>query len=293
MNGVIIVDKPEGWTSHDVVAKCRGIAKTRSVGHLGTLDPIATGVLPLIVGNATRLARFFTKATKTYEATIRFGFATDTYDRAGSPVSAEMPSPEEDEILRALPQFRGPIRQIPPQYSAKKVDGVAAYASARKNIAVELKPIDVEIFELRFVSYMAPDLHVVVSCSGGTYIRTLAHDLGQVLGCGAHLQELRRTVSGDFRIEQAHTIPELQVLSDEGRLAEALLPAGTLLPEFPPVYVDAETEGYIRQGRDFHVSPFRQQPGTTYVKAMTGEDKLLAIGEATMPNVYHPILVLV
>jgi tRNA pseudouridine55 synthase len=293
LNGVIVIDKPTDWTSHDVVAKFRGIAKTRSVGHLGTLDPIATGVLPLIIGNATRLARFFTKATKAYDATIRFGFSTDTYDRAGTATSPESSPPTLEAIRNALPRFLGPIRQIPPQYSAKKVGGVAAYASARKNIVVEIKPIDVEIFELRIDTYNAPDLKLHVRSSGGTYIRSLAHDLGQQLGCGAHLHELRRVLSGDFHIEQSHTIPDLQQLAGENRLAEALLPASDLLPEFPSVFVDAETEGYIRQGRDFHVSPFRQLPGSQFVKAMTGQNDLLAIGEATMPNVYHPVLVLV
>lgn len=293
MHGVIIVDKPSGWTSHDVVAKFRGIAKTKSVGHLGTLDPIATGVLPLIIGNATRLARFFTKATKAYDATIRFGFSTDTYDRAGSATSLVMAAPSLAAIEAAVHKFRGPIEQMPPQYSAKKVGGVAAYANARKNITVELQPIQVEVFELRLDRYDAPDLKVHVRCSSGTYIRSLAHDLGNLLGSGAHLQELRRTVSGDFLIEQSHELPELQQFSNENRLQEALLPASELLPDFPPVFVDAETEGFIRQGRDFHVSPFRQRPEAQFVKVMTRDNQLLAIGEATIPHMYHPVLVLV
>jgi tRNA pseudouridine55 synthase len=293
LNGVVVIDKPTDWTSHDVVAKFRGIARTRSVGHLGTLDPIATGVLPLIVGNATRLARFFVNSTKTYDATICFGFSTDTYDRAGTAVGNPAEHPTLESIQTVLLRFLGPIQQMPPQYSAKKVAGVAAYVSARKKITVELQPIDIEMYELRIDSYQPPDLQLHVRCSGGTYVRTLAHDLGQVLGCGAHLQELRRVVSGDFRIEQAHTLPDLQRLSDEGRLTEALLPAAELLPDFPPVYVDAETEGFIRQGRDFHASPFRKNPGTQFVKAMTGQNTLLAIGELKMPHVYHPVLVLV
>ncbi len=206
-----MVDKPTDWTSHDVVAKFRGMAKTRSVGHLGTLDPIATGVLPLIVGNVTRLARFYTKADKTYEAVVRFGFATDTYDRAGKavgPVSDVLP--QFSAIEAALSQLVGPQAQMPPQYSAKKVGGRAAYESARRGIEVELKPVEIEIFELRVEGYEAPDLRLVVRCSGGTYVRSIAHDLGAALGCGAHLQELRRTQSGDFQIEQARTLDELQ-----------------------------------------------------------------------------------
>jgi tRNA pseudouridine55 synthase len=293
INGIVVVDKPPDWTSHDVVAKFRGMAKTKSVGHLGTLDPIATGVLPLIVGNVTRLARFYTKADKTYEAVVRFGFSTDTYDRSGRPTSelASAPSlPEIEAVLRGMP---GPQLQMPPQYSAKKVGGRAAYESARRNIAVELTPVEIEIFELRVEGYSAPDLRVTVRSSGGTYVRSIAHDVGAALGCGAHLQELRRLSSGDFRIEQARTLEELQALTADGRLSEALLPASELLPDFPPVWVDAITAGEIRQGRDFHVSPFRERRDSQFVKAIEGNNTLLAVGEATMPNVYHPIVVLV
>jgi tRNA pseudouridine55 synthase len=297
VNGIVVVDKPADWTSHDVVAKFRGIAKTKSVGHLGTLDPIATGVLPLIVGNVTRLARFYTKADKTYAAVVRLGFATDTYDRAGKavgPVCEKLP--ELDAIERVLRAFTGPKAQMPPQYSAKKVGGRAAYESARRGVEVELKPVNIEIYELRVEGYEAPDLRLTVRCSGGTYVRSIAHDLGATLGCGAHLQELRRIQSGDFGIEQSRTLAELQELVKEGRLADAFLPPGELLPGFPAVWVDSVTAGQIRQGRDFHVSPFRDWRGVQFVKAMEGvggEETLLAVGEAAMPNVYHPVVVLV
>lgn len=297
MNGIVVVDKPSEWTSHDVVAKFRGIAKTKSVGHLGTLDPIATGVLPLIVGNVTRLARFYTKADKTYEAVVRFGFATDTYDRAGKVISEVSNAlPELAAIESALSGFVGPQAQMPPQYSAKKVAGRAAYESARRGIAVDLTPVEIEIFELRVEGYSAPDLRLRVKCSSGTYVRSVAHDLGVSLGCGAHLHELRRVQSGDFGIAQARTLEQLQSLVAEGRLAEAFLPACDLLPEFPAVWVDPQTAAEIRQGRDFHVSPFRDWRGTQFVKAIegaSGEERLLAVGEAAMPNVYHPVVVLV
>jgi tRNA pseudouridine55 synthase len=272
------------------------MAKTRSVGHLGTLDPIATGVLPLIVGNVTRLARFYTKADKTYEAVVRFGFSTDTYDRAGKATSDVMEAPGIEAIENVLRGFIGPQKQMPPQYSAKKVAGRAAYESARRNIVVELTPVDIEIFELRIDGYCKPDLQLTVRCSGGTYVRSIAHDLGAVLGCGAHLQELRRMRSGDFGIEQARTLDELQRMAGEGRLDDAALAAGELLPEFPAVWVDAVTAGQIRQGRDFHVSPFRERRGSQFVKAMEGVEgkaTLLAVGEMAMPNVYHPVVVLV
>ena len=293
MNGILVVDKPSDWTSHDVVAKVRGIAKTRSVGHLGTLDPIATGVLPLILGNATRLARFYTKVNKSYEATIRFGHSTDTYDRAGKTTSPDAAPPELFAIEDAIRAFIGPIAQMPPQYSAKKVNGVAAYESARRNIAVDLKPANIEVFELRILGYESPDLRVLVKCSSGTYVRSIAHDLGAALGCGGFIQELRRLSSGEFHIEHARTLEELQNLSNEGRMKEALLRSVDLLPDFPNVFVDALTAGQIRQGRDFHASPFREHRDSEFVKAIEGEDILLAIGEAKMPNVYHPIVVLV
>jgi tRNA pseudouridine55 synthase len=267
------------------------------VGHLGTLDPIATGVLPLIVGNVTRLARFYTKADKTYQAVVRFGFATDTYDRAGKAVGdISAASPELASIENALRGFIGPQAQMPPQYSAKKVGGRAAYESARRGIEVELKPVDIEIYELRVDGYCAPDLQLTIRCSGGTYVRSIAHDLGASLGCGAHLQELRRTRSGDFAIEQARTLDELRMLTAEDKLADAFLLAADLLPEFPTVWVDPVTARQIRQGRDFHVPPFRDWCGVQFVKAMEcagADERLLAVGEATMPNVYHPVVVLV
>lgn len=291
MDGVILVDKPEGWTSHDVVGKFRGIARTRKVGHLGTLDPIATGVLPLIVGNATRLARFYTRADKTYEASIRFGVATDTYDREGTPQGEEVDvSLSRSQIEAALVPFRGPISQVPPQFSAKKVGGVPAYKSARKNVTVELAPIEVEVYELSILEWASPLLRVLVRSSGGTYVRSLAHDLGQALGCGAHLQDLRRLASGDFRIEQARTLTELNELAAEGRLEEALLPMSEMLPEFPAVPVDSLTASQILQGRDFRVSSFRTTQARL-VKAISPAGSLLAIGQAILPNVYHPVIV--
>ena len=170
---------------------------------------------------------------------------------------------------------------------------MAAYESARRNIAVALQPVNIEVFEFRILGYQPPDLRALIRCSSGTYVRSLAHDLGQALGCGAFIQELRRNVSGEFRIEHAQTLEQLQALSQENRLAEVLLPSVDLLPEFPNVFVDDMTAGQIRQGRDFHASPFRQRPEAEFVKAIAGRGTLLAIGEAKMPNVYHPIVVLV
>lgn len=293
MDGVLVVDKPEGWTSHDAVNKIRRLAGTRRVGHLGTLDPMATGVLPLVVGRATRLAQFYMKSGKSYDAVIRFGHSTDTYDRDGTPTSAITdPVLEVAEIETLLRGFRGVIRQVPPAISAKKVGGTPAYKLARRNVAVELEPVEVEIYSLRLLSCEISEIHILVDCSAGTYLRSIAHDLGALLGCGAFLQSLRRTAAGHFRLEQARTIPQLQALADEERISEALIPAKEMLPEFPSEVVDALTAGQIRQGRDFRVSPFRVRQGSRYVKAIDPGGELLAIGEAKLPNIYHPILVL-
>jgi len=289
----MVVDKEEGWTSHDVVSKLRRIANTKRIGHLGTLDPIATGVLPLVVGRATRLAQFYTRSDKVYEARIRFGFATDTYDRDGARTSPPCePQICAEEIERLLDGFRGEILQVPPPVSAKKVDGVRAYKLARRQQTVELPAARVQVYELTLVEVHGAEALVRAHCSGGTYMRSIAHDLGQALGCGAHLCDLRRTAAAEFKIAQARTVPELQELADADRLAEALIPAARMLPAFPSVYVEPLSAGHIRQGRNFPVSPFRVEPGTRYVKAVSNDGELIAIGEAVLPNLYHPMVVL-
>jgi tRNA pseudouridine55 synthase len=293
VDGVIVVDKPEGWTSHDVVGKLRRIAKTKRVGHLGTLDPIATGVLPLIVDKATRLAQFYTRSDKIYEAVVHFGYATDTYDRGGTPTTPAVEvSLDREDLERRLEQFRGELMQVPPPVSAKKVDGVRAYKLARQNVPVELAPVPVEIYRLELLEVRGTEAVIRAHCSGGTYMRSIAHDLGKAMGCGAHLRDLRRTASGEFRIEQARTIPQLEELAAEDRLAEALVPAAELLPDFPAVHVDDAVVNHIRQGRNFPVSPFRTQKPGRYVKAVSRGGDLVAIGEAVLPNLYHPAVVL-
>ena len=295
MDGVITVDKPSGWTSHDVVNRMRRLANTKKVGHLGTLDPLATGVLPVIIGRATRLAQYFTRNEKTYEGTIQFGFATDSYDSDGEPLGESLPvSLTAPDVDRILERFRGAFEQTPPPVSAKKIGGKKAYELARANIAVALKPVAVTVFSLDLLSYdeLAGRARVRIHCTAGTYVRSIAHEAGQLAGCGAHLSDLRRTASGDFTIEDARTLDELGELAAEGRLADALIPSAKLLPAFPAEMVDALTVGRIRQGRDFHVSPFRVRPGSQYVKAVSHEGELVAVGEMKLPNIYHPVLVL-
>jgi len=293
VDGVIIVDKPREWTSHDVVNKMRRLAGTRKVGHLGTLDPGATGVLPLVIGRATRLAQFFTRNDKTYQGVIHFGYSTDSYDMDGVASSPETPVTLNRQSLESfLDRFRGEIQQTPPPVSAKKVAGRPAYELARKGQPVELEPVTVNIYELQLLSVEGCEASLLLHCSAGTYVRSIAHDAGQALGCGAFLKSLRRIASGDFNIERARTLEELATLAHAGRLQEALIPAAELLPAFPAELVDAITAGHIRNGRDFRVSPFQAREGTRYVKAVTPQGELVAIGEARLPHVYHPVLVL-
>jgi len=293
MDGVVVVNKPEGWTSHDAVNKLRRLAGTRRVGHLGTLDPMATGVLPLVVGKATRLAQFFIRADKEYDAVIRFGYATDTYDRDGVPLGEDThPSIERERLQTVLTRFLGTILQMPPPISAKKIGGTPAYKLVRKQLPVELKPVEVTIHSINLLALEGAEARLFVRCSAGTYMRSLAHDLGRELGCGAFLKSLCRTVSGDFTLAQAHPIEELETLAQQGRLPEALIPAAQLLPQFPSEVVDLVTAGQIRQGRDFRVSPFRVKPATRFVKAVSQQGELIAIGELKLPNLYHPFLVL-
>lgn len=293
MDGVLVVDKPEGWSSHDAVNKVRRLAGIRRVGHLGTLDPMATGVLPLVVGRATRLAQFYVRADKVYDAVIQFGYATDTYDRDGQPSGpATEPRFDRARLETALEDFTGLLQQTPPPISAKKIDGTPAYKLARRNIPVELKPVEVTVYSLDLMDFCGAEARVLVRCGAGTYMRAIAHDLGRALGCGAFLKSLCRKASGDFTLEQARGIAELERMTGEGRLGDALIPAAQLLPQFPSETLDGLTASQVRQGRDFRVSPFRVRPATRYVKALSEQGELVAIGELKLPNVYHPFLVL-
>ena len=292
VDGVIVVDKPEGLTSHDVVNRMRRLAGTRKVGHLGTLDPMATGVLPLVIGRATRLAQFFSTTEKRYDAHIRFGWATDTYDREGKQVSEPVePQFTRAELEEALAPFRGTFLQTPPPFSAKKIAGTPAYKLARKQIAVELEPVEVQVYALDLVEFHGATARIHVHCSAGTYLRGIAHEVGQRLGCGAFLEALRRTTSSEFTADQARTLDELRNLAEQGKLSEALIPARELLPHFPNAIVDSFTAAQIRQGKDFRVSPFRAGGGVKYVKAISQDGDLIAIGEVRLPHLYHPTLV--
>ena len=210
-DGILIIDKPEGLTSHDVVARCRRILGTKKVGHTGTLDPFATGVMVVLVGQATRLAQFLDKDEKEYEAKIRFGFATDTGDLTGTMVGKTTPPPTAEQVREVLPRFLGEQMQTPPMYSAKKIDGKKLYELARKGEEVERKSVPIVISALEFLkAESGEEMSVRVACSAGTYIRVLAEDIGKALGCGAHLSALRRTRAGKFGLDRAVRLDELE-----------------------------------------------------------------------------------
>ena len=292
MDGVVVLDKPRGISSHDAVQRLRRLLGVRRVGHLGTLDPLATGVLPLVVGKATRLSQFFLRHDRAYEASIRIGFATTSYDSDGEPVG-EPESVELDaaEVEAALGAFRGRLEQIPPPVSAKKIGGVPAYKLARKKVEVELEPVEIEIYELDLLGVEGDTLRIRMRCSSGTYVRSLAHELGARLGPGGHVTELRRTAVGEFDESMARTFQQLEQLRDEGALEQAFVDPTRLLPEIPAQRVDETAAARILHGRDFKILAFPSGQSARRVKAIGPDGRLLAIGEIRLPQTYHPIIV--
>ncbi len=308
MNGVIIIDKPAGWTSHDVVNRMRRILGQRSIGHLGTLDPLATGVLPLVTGGLTRLAQFYTHSEKTYEGTIRFGFATNTYDADGEATADPQATTLSLETLQPLAaKFQGVIQQIPPPFSAKKIQGVPAYKLARKQQEVILKPVEVEIKEFTILSVNADRASFRARVASGTYMRSVAHDLGQLLGCGAHLESLRRTSVAEFDIAQARTLEEIekqtkfchseQLHREESAVASGREPEAVadlfihprqLLPQFPSVTADEATVARIRNGRPINLPELSR---ARQVKVFSGQKNLLAIATRVAGTLFHPKIV--
>ncbi len=290
MDGVLVLDKPAGMTSHDAVVWVRKLLSIPRIGHLGTLDPLATGVLPLVVGRATRLAQFFRTREKVYEGVLRLGFSTDTYDRMGRPTSEEQPvEAGEAEIEMVFRELSGGYEQVPPPVSAKKVGGVEAYKLVRRRVAVELAPVMVQVREFKLLAYARPRARFRAQCSGGTYVRSLVHDAGRKLGCGAHLEELRRLASGEFTEEQAVTPERLAELHAEGRAPEALVRTEQLLPEFPPYKVPPPLVASVLNGRDFRTFPAVQ---AERIKVLAPDGRLLAIAERAELGFFHPSIVL-
>jgi tRNA pseudouridine55 synthase len=290
MNGVLVIDKSPGMTSHDVVNRVRRISGQRAVGHLGTLDPSATGVLPLVLGNFTRLAQFYNASEKSYQGTIRFGFPTDTYDAEGEATEPARPVVLTAELLEELAaSFRGSIEQTPPPFSAKKVQGVPAYKLARKKKEVQLKPVRVEIKEFEITSFDGAYAAFHARVASGTYMRCVAHDLGKAVGCGAHLTSLRRTSVAEFNLDDAHTLKEVEDAVERAPLAELLVHPRRLLPEYPSVTANEESAAKIRSGRAVNLPELSR---ASRVKVFYGQQELIAIGYRVAGTLFHPKIVL-
>jgi len=309
-DGALVINKPKGKTSHDVVDAVRHLAGFRQIGHLGTLDPLATGVLVLLLGRATRLVQFYNGRRKRYTAGFRFGFGTDTYDSEGEAQAPDTAPMLDAAMLEKLAAERiGRFEQMPPSFSAKKVHGRPAYELARKKQPVELKPVEVELFEFKLMEIEGSIARFVIECSSGTYIRSLAHEMGREVGCGAHLAEISRTAVGEFSLEQAIPLEELAEARRAGKFADYLIRLENLLPNFPRTNVLPIIEKRVRHGSKFNISIAQIQPGRAErapgatmqldggepkaprLRVFSQQDKLIAIAEAVVPRTYQPIVV--
>ena len=280
MNGIVIVDKPQDWTSQDVTARLRRVFNTRRIGHGGTLDPMATGVLPVFVGRATRGVEFFEHAEKTYEAVLRLGITTDTEDITGTVLEQRAVSLTEQEFLDILPKFRGEIQQVPPMYSALKVNGQKLCDLARQGKQVERKPRTITIHRLECLEFTGETARLLVHCSKGTYIRTLCKDIGEALGCGGCMEALRRVTAGEYTIEEA--VP-LQTLLETEDPEQYLRTVDTMFRNHPSVTLTANQEKRCRNGNAFSVP---HEPGTYRAYSQTGEFLMLAkVEEGIMTTV--------
>lgn len=280
MNGIVIVDKPAGWTSQDVTARLRRVYGTRRIGHGGTLDPMATGVLPVFVGRATRGVEFFEHAEKGYEATLVPGLTTDTEDATGTVLTRQQVSLTEEQVEAVLPRFRGEILQVPPMYSALKVNGQKLCDLARKGREVAREPRPITIHALTFLGFEEGNVRLRVSCSKGTYIRTLCKDIGEALGCGACMGSLRRTRAGDYTLADA--VP-LDTLLESEHPEDYLRPVDSLFSSFPAVTLTANQEKRCRNGNAFSVT---LAPGTYRAYSKAGEFLMLAqVSDGTMTTV--------
>jgi len=317
MNGVLVIDKPAGPTSHDVVAVVRRAIGLSRVGHTGTLDPLATGVLPLVIGRATRLASFMSSADKEYVATIRFGMATDTYDAEDRPggghAAAETPESiaavaalRESAIVEALQAFVGRYLQTPPPFSAKKIGGTPAYKLARERKPVDVKPVEVSVKEIELRDFAGGRAEVRLVCSSGFYVRSLAHDLGQRLGCGAHLAGLRRTRVGELTLEDAVPLEAVAAVEEDGVAValRRLIPMDRLLTHLPAVVVSDLGAKRASHGSDLRpedlarVSPESERTaeegaGGRRLRLLDSAGSLLGLAEPREGGLLHPVVVLV
>ena len=270
MNGIVIVDKPQEWTSQDVTARLRRVFNTRRIGHGGTLDPMATGVLPVFVGRGTRGVEFFEHAEKAYEATLLLGRTTDTEDVFGNTLTEQEVRLSEAEFLAVLPRFRGKIMQVPPMYSALKVNGQKLCDLARKGKEVERQPREIEIFELQCLEFAGNTARLRIQCSKGTYIRTLCKDIGQALGCGGCMAQLRRVQAGEYTIDEAVPLQELLETDDPGKYLRSV---DSMFRKYPEITLTANQEKRCRHGNSFSIAV---QAGTYRCYSQNGEFLMLA-----------------
>ena len=280
MNGIVIIDKPQGWTSQDVTARLRRVFQTRRIGHGGTLDPMATGVLPVFVGRATRGVEFFEHAEKTYETVLRLGLTTDTEDITGAVLTESPVSVTQEQVNKALESFRGEILQVPPMYSALKVNGQKLYDLARKGKEVERQPRPITIHELTFLEMEGSDVRLRVRCSKGTYIRTLCKDIGEALGCGGCMAALRRVSAGEYTIDEAVPLQELLETQEPEKYLRAV---DTMFRNYPAVKLTANQEKRCRNGNTFSV---KLADGTYRAYSQGGEFLMLAkVDDSVMSTV--------
>lgn len=299
--GLLVIDKPAGPTSHDVVQRVRRALGTRRVGHGGTLDPDATGVLLVAAGRATRFLAFLAKEAKSYDGRIRLGYATDTYDASGRPALEEsVDLPDAGQVEAAMRTFVGPILQTPPRFSAKKVGGRPGYELARAEAEFTLAPVAVTVSRFALRAYRPPHVDFEAGCSAGTYVRSLAHDLGRRLGCGAHLSSLRRTAVGPYVLDDAVALAQIEEDAARGAADRHIIPVERLLPEAPAVVVLPEAEAQVRNGSSLGPDRFRLAPGSpslpadaSLVRVFSGSGRLLALARPRpgAPGL-HPFLVL-
>ena len=280
MNGIVIIDKPEGWTSQDVVSKLRGVFQTRRIGHGGTLDPMATGGLPVFVGRATRGVEFFEHAEKTYEAVLRLGITTDTEDISGTVLEEKEVTVTESAFLASLDGFRGEIQQIPPMYSAIKINGQKLCDLARKGREVERKPRTITIHKLECLEFTGNTARLLVHCSKGTYIRTLCKDIGVALGCGGCMESLRRVSAGEYTIE--NSVPLAQVVASE-HPEQFLLAVDSMFRNYPAITLTEKQEKRCRNGNSFSIT---LESGTYRAYSQAGEFLMLAkVEDGTMKTI--------
>lgn len=289
MNGLVVIDKPGGMTSHDVVSRLRRITGEQSIGHLGTLDPMATGVLPLMLGKFTRLAQYFSSAEKSYRGAIRLGFATDTYDAEGEAAGPQsQPAFSLEQVRAAAARFQGEMQQMPPPYSAKKISGTPAYKLARAGKPVDLKPAAINITSFEIVAVDGVEAAFTMSISAGGYVRSVAHELGRDLGCGAHLSSLRRTQAGMFTLDVAHTLEELQLCAGKAEALESLcIHPRSLLPEMPSVTGDPQSLGKLRNGAQANLPEFSR---ASLVKVFAGQRELVGIARRVAGTLFQPVV---